>query len=109
MDALTFDESKARLEEIADLVEDPDISLDDALVLYEEAVKIGLHACDVSEQDLLATSTAEADDPSQAAESADAMDAAQDVPEGTDGAEDVLALDVSGADGATSADEDGLV
>lgn len=53
MDELTFDESKARLEEIANLVEDPEISLDDALTLYEEAVKLGLHACEVSEQDIL--------------------------------------------------------
>lgn len=53
MEELTFDQSKARLEEIANLVEDPNISLDDALALYEEAVKIGLHACDVSEQDIL--------------------------------------------------------
>ena len=29
-----------------------DISLDDALKLYEEAVKLGLSACDLSEQDL---------------------------------------------------------
>ena len=54
MDGLSFDEAKARLDEIADAVEDPAISLDDALALYEEAVKIGLHACEVSEQDVLA-------------------------------------------------------
>lgn len=59
MEELTFDESKARLEEIADLVEDPEISLDDALKLYEEAVKIGLHACDVSEQDILSDASVE--------------------------------------------------
>lgn len=59
MDALSFDGSKARLEEIAQLVEDPDISLDEALALYEEAVKIGLHACDVSEEDVLAQDEAE--------------------------------------------------
>lgn len=53
MDQVTFEESKARLEEIAELVENPEISLDDALLLYEEAVKIGLHACEVSEQGII--------------------------------------------------------
>ncbi len=61
MDDLTFEESKARLEEIAALVEDPQISLDEALKLYEEAVKIGLHACDVSEQDILSEAHVEED------------------------------------------------
>lgn len=78
MDELTFEESKARLEEIANLVEDPAISLDEALALYEEAVKIGLHACDVSEQDILVDETDDevhcsaeqpGDEPSSAAES----------------------------------------
>lgn len=53
MDQVTFEESKARLEEIAEMVENPEISLDDALLLYEEAVKIGLHACEVSEQGII--------------------------------------------------------
>lgn len=75
MDAMTFDESKARLEEIADMVEDPEISLDDALKLYEEAVRIGLHACDVSEQDILGTD--EARSPVEAEASGDAEAAAE--------------------------------
>ena len=41
-----------RLSEIVDEVSAEDISLDDALKLYEEAVKLGLSACDLSEQDL---------------------------------------------------------
>lgn len=83
MEDLTFDQSKARLEEIADLVEDPDISLDDALALYEEAVKIGLHACDVSEEDLLMDETSEADPISDAIQDGEAVpDMREDQPEG---------------------------
>ncbi len=73
MDGLSFDEAKARLDEIADAVEDPAISLDDALALYEEAVKIGLHACEVSEQDALA-----ADEEPQADADMDVADASQE-------------------------------
>lgn len=58
----TFEDMQARLEEIADEVSAEDISLDDALALYEEAVKLGLAACDLSETDveayLAASSTA---------------------------------------------------
>ena len=53
MTELTFEEYKARLDEIADAVASPDIDLDEALSLYEEAVKISLHACDVSEADVM--------------------------------------------------------
>lgn len=52
MSTMTFDDSKARLEEIASQVEDENISLDEALALFEEAVTLGLHACEVSEQDI---------------------------------------------------------
>ena len=44
-----FDGYKARLDEIVDEVADESLSLDDALSLYEEAVRIGLEACDASE------------------------------------------------------------
>lgn len=49
---LSFDQSKARLEEIAQTVTSEEVSLEDALSLFEEAVSLGMHACDVSEQDL---------------------------------------------------------
>lgn len=61
----TFEDMQARLEEIADEVSAEDISLDDALALYEEAVKLGLAACDLSETDVetyLAASSAGAAD-----------------------------------------------
>ncbi|MEC4273482.1 exodeoxyribonuclease VII small subunit [Adlercreutzia sp. R25] len=55
----TFEDVHGRLAEIVDAVSDADISLDDALKLYEEAVKLGLSACDLSEQDLDAFMAAE--------------------------------------------------
>lgn len=44
-----FNEIKQRLDEIVDLVSDENIDLDEALSLYEEAVKLGIAACDTSE------------------------------------------------------------
>ena len=52
----TFDDVRTRLDEIVDAVSAEDISLDDALALYEEAVKLGLSACDLSERDIEETS-----------------------------------------------------
>lgn len=52
MSEMSFEESKERLEEIASLVEDADMPLDEALALFEEAVTVGLHACEMSEQDI---------------------------------------------------------
>lgn len=46
----TFDEVRDRLDEIVEAVNAPDITLDAALALYEEAVKLGLAACDLSEE-----------------------------------------------------------
>lgn len=39
-----FEKAKTRLEEIARAVDDENLSLDEALDLYEEAVKLGLQA-----------------------------------------------------------------
>lgn len=50
----SFEAVRARLDEIVDAVNAEDVSLDEALALYEEAVKLGLSACDLSEQDALA-------------------------------------------------------
>lgn len=44
-----FEAVKNRLEEIARLVDDDDLPLDDALDLYEEAVKLGLEASSLLE------------------------------------------------------------
>lgn len=48
----SFDAVRNRLDEIVDAVNAEGISLDEALALYEEAVKLGLSACDLSELDV---------------------------------------------------------
>ena len=80
--ASTFDDVRNRLDEIVEAVNAPGISLDEALSLYEEAVKLGLSACDLSEEgaeELLAQEEAE-----QAAEKEAANAKAEDAaaPEG---------------------------
>lgn len=64
----TFEDVHERLSEIVDEVSAEDISLDDALKLYEEAVKLGLSACDLSEQDLDAFLATEEESESSSAE-----------------------------------------
>lgn len=51
-DKSSFQAIQDRIFEIADIVDGEDISIDEALSLYEEAVKLGMQACNVSEQDL---------------------------------------------------------
>jgi exodeoxyribonuclease VII small subunit len=46
----TFDGVASRLREIVDAVESPDIPLDEALSLYEEAIKLGTQAADLCEE-----------------------------------------------------------
>ena len=46
----TFESVKERLDEIVDAVADEGISLDDALDLYEEAVKLGMQASTMLEE-----------------------------------------------------------
>ncbi len=53
----SFEDVKSRLDEIVEEISQEGISLDDALSLYEEAVKLGLEACDLSESDILNEST----------------------------------------------------
>ncbi len=50
---LTFPAIRERLSAIAEEVGAEGISLDDALSLYDEAVKLALQACDLAEDDLL--------------------------------------------------------
>lgn len=47
-----FGNLKQRLDDILEMVSDPDIALDDALDLYEEAVGLGLQASSILEQDM---------------------------------------------------------
>ena len=55
--ASEFDVLKGRLDQIVEEIGSDGISLDDALTLYEEAVNIGLAACDVSENGIGADET----------------------------------------------------
>ena len=48
--AASYEQVRDRLDEIVEAVSAPGISLDEALALYEEAVKLGLSACDLSEE-----------------------------------------------------------
>lgn len=48
-----FSAAKARLEEIADAVGSDDLSLDDALDLFEEAVALGLQVGNLVDQGIL--------------------------------------------------------
>ncbi len=48
-EALDFKGVKERLQQIAEAVDDPELSLDAALDLYEEAVTLGLQASDLLE------------------------------------------------------------
>lgn len=47
----SFEDIKQRLDQIVERVSEDDIDLDEALTLYEEAVKLGVAACDASEFD----------------------------------------------------------
>lgn len=55
-----FQRLRERLEEIADAVDNEDISLDDALDLYEEAVTLGLQATDLLDVGITAQEEAQA-------------------------------------------------
>lgn len=69
-----FESVKARLSEIADVIDDESLSLDDALDLYEEAVALGLQASDLLETGVVVPEGAEND---ENAESASAENAAE--------------------------------
>ena len=60
-----FEAVKTRLEEIARAIDDDSLSLDEALDLYEEAVKLGLAA-----SDLLETGIEVEDEPAEAPQDA---------------------------------------
>ena len=70
-----FESVKARLAEIAEAVDDENLSLDDALDLYEEAVALGLQASDLLETGIVIPDEAEeatgAGAPAEAATGAD--------------------------------------
>lgn len=71
----SFEEVKGRLDEIVEAVSDENIALDDALALYEEAVKLGLQASALLEENLEANNARydeeQSDDQDEAAVQAD--------------------------------------
>ena len=94
----TFEAVRTRLDEIVDAVSAEDVTLDEALALYEEAVKLGLSACDLSEKDVEAAFPEEAAGEEGASAPADAdadvAGAAPDaVPEPADPAPDAPAAE----------------
>lgn len=48
----TFDEINERLGEIASIVNDSDVNLDEALDLFDEAIDLGMRATQVLEADI---------------------------------------------------------
>lgn len=80
--ASSFDDVRNRLDEIVEAVNAPGISLDEALSLYEEAVKLGLSACDLSEEgaeELIAKEEAENESAQAGAEDAAVQEGAVSV------------------------------
>lgn len=69
-DVTDYSQLKERLDQIVEAVSDEGISLDDALSLYEEAVKLGSKASALIEEDISAK-TAEELEKALAAEQAD--------------------------------------
>lgn len=60
--SITYSHVNDRLKEIVELVGNDDLPLDDALELFEEAVKLGMQASDMLEQDIVERDAAEAVD-----------------------------------------------
>lgn len=98
-----FSSVKARLDEIVDEISQEGVSLDDALALYEEAVKLGLAACDLSEADIMP--------PDGDADLAVDLDEMMSVAESTPLDAASVASDVNGdvASSSDESDEDGSV
>lgn len=79
---ITFENVKERLDEIVDAVNDESISLDDALDLYEEAVKLGMQASTLLEEGIAAMDgEVEGEGADGVADDA-ALDAVQDTADG---------------------------
>ena len=82
-DAPTYEGINDRLKQIVTLVDDPDIPLDDALDLFEEAVSLGMQASSLLEQGIAEQKAADA-------ASNDAADAALNDASGNDVANDAV-------------------
>lgn len=69
----TFSSVKSRLDEIVEAVSDEGISLDEALDLYEEAVKLGMQASSLLEEGIAEQDTSATEGEAQAEEGPDAV------------------------------------
>jgi exodeoxyribonuclease VII small subunit len=58
---LTYQEVKARLDEIVEAVQDEGLPLSSAIDLYEEAVSLGMRLSGMLEQDIVLNETPESD------------------------------------------------
>ena len=99
----SYDDVSTRLNEILDEVNAEGVSLDEALALYEEAVQLGLRACDLSEEGaeaLLAAEEATATEADGAEDAGDASVAGAD----TVDAAGAVATDKAAAAGAVATD-----
>ncbi len=101
----TYDDVRARLDEIVDEVNAEGVGLDDALALYEEAVKLGLLACDLSEDDALAlVDASDGEQHEGVAEAEGAQAAKADVPARSEAAAGVAEAEAPEAPSAPSAE-----
>ena len=85
-----FESVKTRLAEIADAVDDENLSLDDALDLYEEAIALGLKASDLLETGVVIPEEEPAE--GEVPEAAKAAEEAAETAEGS-AAENAAAVD----------------
>lgn len=74
----TFESVEERLQAIADAVSADDLPLDEALALYEEAVSLGMRACDLSEEGIRATCPEPASDEGELPEAAEGAASAEE-------------------------------
>lgn len=107
----SFEEVKGRLDEIVEAVSDENISLDDALKLYEEAVQLGLRASSLLEENLqesnaLYDEEQNADDANADGDLVDLDGKRDDAGAGSAGqdneAESIQAVRTSGSDGQSA-------
>lgn len=104
----SYDEVSERLNQIVDEVNAEGVTLDEALALYEEAVKLGLRACDLSEEEAIALTEADdgAKEPSGAGADANDSDSAANAPvHSGEGTATQASASVQAADAPVDADE----
>ena len=85
----SYEDVSARLNQIVDEVNAEGVTLDEALALYEEAVKLGLRACDLSEEGAEALLAAQEESGDDADRGASEESASGSVPEPASGALDI--------------------